>query len=202
MVATSPQLPPHDTDTLYRLAKTAVKAIGVPDRWHEDAVAEYVAAAFTAGLKTDHPGNIQAYQCECGRGTVLNFLRRERHQEALSPASCSVEAKRVSLDKMIRMRDGELVPMIETIEDKNAEQPDARMLETERKEAVRRALAALSPVDREVVQRVLVDGGTQVETADALGLSRQKIQRILEKASAFLRKRLSDYESQYNRTRY
>jgi len=191
-----------DPGTLYRMAEVAAKEEGVPQRWREDAVAEYVARAWRAGEEADSHRNPRAYQCRMGRGAIQNFLRRERRQEALSPGSCTVGAKRVSIDKMIRMRDGERVPMAETIEDKNAEQPDARMLEAERNEAVKRAVGALDPVAREVVQRVLMGGRTQVETASALGLSRQKVQRILDQACPRLRRLLSAYEPEYNRQRY
>jgi RNA polymerase sigma factor (sigma-70 family) len=193
---------PYDEKTLYRMAETAATEEKVPHRWRADAVAEYVAHAYQAGLQSDRRGSVQAYQCRMGRGAITNFLRRERRQEALSPSSCIVGAKRVTLDKMITLRDGERVPMVETIVDENMPQPDARMLEAERNEAVKRAMAALPPLEREVVQRVMMEERTQVETAEALGLSRQKVQRILEKASASLRRHLAAYKDEYNRKRY
>ena len=201
-MSTTDENVPYDEKTLYRMAEAAATEEGVPPRWREDAVAEYVARAWRAGQEADIEGHPRAYQGRMGRGAIQNFLRRERHQEALSPASCIVDAKRVTLDKMIKLRDGERVPMVETIEDKNAKQPDARMLEAERNEAVKRAVEALPPVDREVVQRVLMDGQTQVEAAKALGLSRQKVQRILEKAGDRLRRHLAAYKDEYNRQRY
>ena len=193
---------PHDPNTLYRLARRAIQRLGVPVRWQADAVAEYVMAAWKAGQRTDHPGNVQAYQCLRGRGAVMDFVRRERRQEALAPGSCIVEAKRVSMEKMVMDSGGEWIPLSETIMDKNMPQPDARMLEAERNEAVRRALEELDPETRSVVQRIWLDGRSQTETAKELGLSRQKVQRLLDAVRARLRRRLAEYEPDFNRTRY
>ena len=192
---------PHDPDTLYRLAERAVQQIGVPTRWREDAVAEYVLAAWVAGQQTDGVGNVQAYQCRRGRGAVIDFTRREQRQENLSPGSCAVGAIRVSIDKTIRLPDGEQVPMSETIEDRNMPQPDARMLEAERREAVDQAVEDLARVTQEVVRLAWLEGRTQVEMAEALGLSRQKVQRTLDYARVFLRERLEIFGDMYNAMR-
>ena len=190
-----------DPAALYRLAEAAAAKERVPPRWREDAVAEYVAGAWIAAAR-DNGRNLPAYQCRMGRGAIKNFVRRERRREALPPGACPAGAKRVSMEKTIMLADGEAVPMAETIEDGKIPQPDARMLEAERNAAVRRAMGALDPVARAVVQRVLLEDRTQREAAEALGLSRQAVQRILAQARLALRARLSAYESDFNRTRH
>ena len=193
---------PYDENTLYRMAEAAATEEGVPHRWREDAVAEYVARAWRAGQQAKNRKNIRGYQCCMGHGALRHFMLREQRQESLTLPFCSKEAKRVTLDKTIKLRDGERVSMVETIPDEEAAQPDARMLRREREEAVRRAMEALPPLDREVVQRVLVEGQTQVEAADTLGLSRQKVQRILDSARACLQDHLSEYRDAFNGMRF
>jgi len=183
-----------DPDTLFRLAGRTVRMLGIPARWREDAVAEYVLAAYAAGQQVDCPADIQSYQCQLGRRAIIDFARRERRQESLAPAFCSVVAKQVSLDKMIRTRDGELVPMVETIKDVNALQADDRMLVAERREAIGRAVEALDPVARKAVEQVWLEGRTQEEAGKSLGLSRWAVQRILGHTNIRLRERLNVYE--------
>ena len=192
---------PYDEKTLYRMAEAAAKEEGVPQRWHEDAVAEYVAHAYKAGLDSDRRGSVQAYQCRMGRGAIQNFLRRERRQEALTPASCTKHAKRVSLDKMVLDSGGEWIPLVETIEDKEMPQPDARMLREERDQAVRRALGRLSPKERQAFKMVVLEGKTQEKAAERMRLSRDQVRYLVETATRRLRLFLADYEDEYNRCR-
>jgi len=201
-MSTNDKTAPYDPQTLYRMAEAAVARERVPDRWREDAVAEHVAAAFQAQFDSDGRNGIRAYQGGRGYGAVRNFVRRERRHEAMSPGSCMVGAKRVSMEKVIRLSDGEMVPMSETIEDKNVPQPDARLLEAERREAVERALGELDHKAREAVKLVWMEDRTQEEAALALGLSRQALQRILSRARTCLRELLADYAADFNRTRY
>jgi len=189
---------PHDESTLYRLAGRAVQKEGVPARWREDAVAEYVMAAWTAGLEEDHSRNIQAYQCLRGNGAVVDFMRREERQEALSPGSCIIDAKRVSLDKVIVLRDGERVPMVETIADKNAEKPYARMLEAERREAVERAVGEPPEEEQAVIRMVWLEEWTQEETADALNMTRKAVRGAIGRSRDYLRKRLAEYGDEFS----
>jgi len=193
---------PHDPDTLYRLAWRAVKTLGVPDRWREDAVAEYVMAAYEAGIQTDHPVNVQTRQYIRGRDAALKFHRRERRQEALSPGSCIVGAKRVSIDKTILLRDGEQARMSETIKDPNMPQPDALMLRNEQSGAMRRVFEELDSAAREAVKQVWLEERTQEAAAETLGLSRQGIQRILDQARIYLRERLKAHENACKGTRF
>jgi len=158
---------PYDENTLYRMAEAAATQEKVPHRWREDAVAEYVARAWRAGQQAKNRSNIRGYQCCMGHGALRHFLLREQRQEALAPKYCNVAAKRVTLDKMITLRDGERVAMVETIVDENAEQPDARMLREERDQAVRRALRRLSPEERQAFKLVVLEGKTQEKTLSA-----------------------------------
>jgi len=184
------------------MAEAAATEEGVPRRWREDAVAEYVAYAWKAGQEADTQGNPRAYQCRMGRGAIQNFLRRERRQEALAPGSCSVGAKRVTLDKMVLDSGGEWIPLAETIEDRDIPQPDARMLANERNEAVKRAVDALPPLERQVAQLILMKGLGQEEAAEALGVTRKIVRGAVSRATKVLRERLSEYRDAFNRTRF
>ena len=114
---------------------------------------------------------------------------------------CSTGAKRVTLDKIIKLRDGERVPMIEAIPDEDAPQPDGRMLRREREEAVRRALRQLLPEERKAFHWIVMRGKTQEWVAKRMGLSRDQIRLLLENAQQRLRTLLAAYKDEYNRLR-
>ena len=195
------QKAPYSGDELMEQAQIEAGKLNLPEARREDAEAEYVLGALEAVQKSERSDSIRAFQQRCGRDAMLKFLRREHRHERLSPKYCSSKAERISLDTVVPDADGKPMSLANVLPDAECETPEAILLRAERDEAVRRAMARLDPELATVAAYVLVDGMTQEEAAEALGLTRKELRGRLEEAQRQLRNSLSAYRDDFNRIR-
>lgn len=193
---------PYDAATLYRLASRAMDKLNVPQRWRDDAMAEFVMAAHTAGQSADGRRNVQTYQCVNGNGAVLHFMRREYRNEQLSPAACPKGSSRISLDKKVPGMDGEPTTLAETVVDREMLAPDARLRSEEKRQAVYRALRTLPSEWFDAVRLVWLEGKRQNEAARHLRIPRKTLRQYLAKARIRLRAWLIEYADEYSNSRF
>ena len=196
---------PYDGEELMAQAAGAARALNIPEARREDAEAEYVLGALEAVHKNDRPDGIRAFQQRCGRDAMLKFVRREIRHERLSPGKCRRGAERISLDLMVPDEDGRRVPLAGTIPDPATEAHDSELERGENdakmKADVRRALNRLDPALAAVAVKVLIEGGTQEDVAEALGITRDVLRTRLSEVRRQLQEALSDYRDEYSQTR-
>lgn len=183
-------------ETLMKLAHRAVGRFGVPERWRDDAIAEYVAAAFEAGQSAQVHGNRHAYQCRQGQGAIENFVRRERRKERYRPAQCPAFGQRVSLNQPVKGQEGEVTRLGETVVDHRIESPSARMEKVERERSVQTAIANLPDLHRRATSSTWVHGRQELDVAKALHITRHRLRNVLSQAREWLRKALWAYRDE------
>lgn len=190
---------PYTADELYAIAAKTAAQLDVPEKWRDDAVQEFVVAAWRAGERSDV--NPRAHQFLRGRGAILDFMKHEIMMEELGPGECPKGAERISLGLPLE-GEGDASTLDETLIDPNALQPDAELRHEEREAAVRDALARLDPDQRTAAVSVWIEGRTQDEVAEAMKKTRQEIRTLLTLARRRLSWWLHDYKPEFNRSRY
>ncbi len=131
----------------------------------QDAFAKLCAA------KTGEIANPQAYLMTTARNLALNDLRRQANHKTAPHAG------------------------IETLAPASNADPEAALIASEEASAAEAALAALEPRLREALLLHLVDGLTQPEVAERLGVSRRTVQRHIAEALRQLHLALADPQS-------
>ena len=190
---------PYDPEMLRKMAEQEANRLNIPEVWREDAVAEFVAAAYLAANAPDQ--GIRAYQYRCGQGEMLHFVNRELRREHLTPGSCTKGfdmngkpvATRVSLDMLVPEADGEMMELADTIPDNLHLTPLENLLRKERALAVRKALAELPANEREAAKRVFMDDESQEDAATAMHITRRMLRGLLDSAKEKLATRLAVY---------
>ena len=192
---------PYGGEELMEQARREAERLNLPESRREDAESEYVLGALEALQKDDQPGDIRAFQRQCGQNAMRMFLRREIRHERQSPRTCPRGAVRQSLNQLVPDGDGMLVPLSETLTDRQDNAPDGGLLRAEREEAVRRALSQLEPALADVAEKVLIEGMTQEDAAEALGFTRMMLRTRLNEARQYLQDALAAYRDDYRQTR-
>lgn len=188
---------PYTAEELYPLAEKMVSRLHVPDKWVDDAVQEFVIAAWQAGEKPKP--DPRAYQIAMGKGAIQHFIRHEAMMENLGPGTCSRHAARVSFDMPVEGMVGEPATLAETIVDESVPSPDVAMLLNERDADVCVALENLGQDHRYAARAIWGEGKTQGEVAETLGKSRQEVRTLLTEAGPPLCEMLQRYESEFSR---
>jgi RNA polymerase sigma factor (sigma-70 family) len=188
---------PYGGDELLEQAAKAAKALNIPERRREDAESEYVLGALEALRKDDRPGDIRAFQRQCGHNAMLKFLRREIRHESLSPGNCPRGAEKKSLEQLVPDENGMMVSLAETVPDPSYSTPDTVLIRAEREAAVRRAVERLEPELMAGAIQVLVEGKTQEKAAEYLGITRRVLETQLNSAKQRLQESLSSYRVEY-----
>lgn len=190
---------PYDVVALQNLAEAEAVRLNIPEMWREDAIAEFVAAAWRAANAPDQ--GIRAYQYRCGKGVMFNFINRELRQEHLTPGACTKGidvngkplATRISLDTVVYDADGQYAELSEIIPDNYHLTPLENLLRKERALAVRKALAELPANAREAAKRVFMDEESQDDAAAAMNITRKALRGLLDSAKGKLAMRLAVY---------
>lgn len=165
----------------------------------EDAVMEYVRAGLEAAAKDDGKGNIQAFQVASGTGAMLEFWRHERRRDKITPGECLKEkSDRISLDLPIKGMDGEPATLADTILDRITPRPCGAVFAKERHDRLRRAMAALPPLERDAFEAVVLDNLTQGQAAQKLGITRNQLRGHYDNAHRALFHVLADMAERYN----
>lgn len=190
---------PYDAETLQNLAEAEAVRLNIPEVWREDAIAEFVAAAYRAAMAPDQ--GIRAYQYRRGLGMMLNFLKRELRRDHVTPGSCTKGvdmngkplAARISLDTVVSDGDGQYTELADTIPDNERLSPLENLIRKERALAVRKALAELPASEREAARRVFMEDESQESAAAAMGITRKTLRGLLAVAREKLTERLAAY---------
>ena len=151
-----------------------------PERLRPDAASAFVLSAIEAASRARLDGSPRAFLVKSGIGGLLNFLKRERRQRALSldaPAPDSTDG----------------AAFAESLPDTRARRPDVDAIERETATMVRAAVKTLRPKERTTVEAVLMgnDGESLTATSARLGQSRPTIYLHLRRATGRLRRALA-----------
>lgn len=173
---------PYTEEELYDLASKEANRQRIPELYREDAIQEFVIAAWQAGQRDGR--NPRAYQYVRGRGAMIDFLREEIDVAQAVPPQCPESAMRLSFDAPTDGMDGEPTTLQEVIADPDAVIPGEEQPQQVNTVDIMAALSALTPEERKIAARVLVDGKSQREVATEMGTSRKKIRYLVENIRA------------------
>lgn len=188
---------PRTAEELYGLATEAASDLKIPGKWRDDAIQEFVIAAFNAGQRSET--NPRAHQVIRGRGAMVDFIRHEITMNERGPGECPTGAMRISFNLPVMGQCGEPTTLDETIPDQEGHAPDENLLWDERKAAVRSAMACLAPDERAAAVAVLIEDQTQEEAAITLNKTRKEIRHLLAMAMDRLPSMLRKYKHEYSR---
>ncbi len=180
---------PYTEEELYDLAAMEVSRHDIPESLRDDAIQEFAIAAWQAvGQAKTNP---RGYQFIRGRGAMIDWCRREIDVEKAVPPQCAEGATRLSFDAPAEGSDGESTLLSETIADPNANIPGEEPSCPNDDGHIEAALSLLTPEERETAIRVLIQGQSQREAAEAMGKSRRQVQWLLENVHIRLETRMA-----------
>lgn len=166
---------PYPAESMVPLARSYCRVLrqrGLPLSDFDDAVGEFVAAAFRASKRVTDPTTGKAYMHKAGRRAVARWLKgHNRHRETVVPTG----APGLHGAEPLGEEENPMAPVART------PHPSMGLALS----AMRRALAGLSAKERELLAARFERGETFPEIAAGLGVSKQqaewRVKRLLSK---------------------
>jgi len=161
-----------DLDELEAVAKRGAALVHVVER--EDCAREFMADVIAAGevrLAAISPEKRRRYLRTYARRFALNYERSRRRREAHTVPLDDCAAQRMTSERL----------------------PEAELIRAEFWNEVRAALEALTPLQRTLIVRVLVDGDAVGVVAIELGMRPSAVHKRIGLARSRLRQRLEQH---------
>jgi RNA polymerase sigma factor (sigma-70 family) len=177
---------PFSGDDLFAIAASIVshsRFYFPSEEDREDAIQQLCLVGLECLQKVEDGGNTRSYQYVSMRGALMNFCRRLKYRNVVEKKTLDIPADGESAE-------GEGILQRDLLAAPETEHP---LFKSAVRNAVAAVLASLSERERVIVEKCLVGKYTLELAGLELGITRERVRQILEKAKETLRDRLAKY---------